>query len=257
MSPLLRCLALAALALLGCQPGLQSQSSGSGSGLFGSSDGLGLGRSQDLAAATAGHTGCEPSEIYIYNRDQSAFGGTTSWGADCQGRSYRCSSTAGNSSCTERGGAAKPAQVAAPATAAAPPAGGVRRTKGASGHYLISLKTTDKPFQLTFIGSPAQDSEKLLLTIKYPPELISGECPPSVMVDGAIQPALGHRFKRTLKDSEIQVELPVSLLRTFVKPHRVVGRVCGEEWRLGPEDQQQVAELLVRWDEEVTWAGKK
>src|SRR5688572_950380 len=114
---------IAALLLAGCgQPLYGTNQNGM---LTSQGSVLGLGRDEDLARASAGQTGCEPSQIHIYNRDQPLFGGSTSWGADCEGRSYLCSTGGGGTSCAERGGRARTTAAAAPAPA--PPPRGVRR----------------------------------------------------------------------------------------------------------------------------------
>lgn len=247
-------LSVLAIVGVGCASGLtapapSSRRAGNDASLTPTFGGWSLGGDDDLARSSAGYTGCEPSAIYIYNADRPFLGGPTTWSAECEGRTYRCSSTRGNVSCIERGGKAKPTVVVAPAQ----PARGVRRVKGSSGGYRLEATASDPPFQLTFRGSPTQDRENILLTIKYPTQLVSEACAPSVMVDGQLQPPLGHRLKRTLAESDLQVELPLKVLQLFTRPHRVAGRVCSEEWRLGAADQQQIEEFLVRWGEELKW----
>jgi hypothetical protein len=198
---------------------------------------------------TARQTGCAPNAIEISELHEGVL--AARWKASCHARVWECRrNDNGVTTCAGERGAA---DVAAAASAAPPD--GVTKTRTGDGRTMLTARFTEDPFTFVLAALPDRHLEGAVLSIRVPAALVGKGCGVRVMVDGQLQPALAAAPAAPAEAdaARVRVRVPYDLLQKLVPPFAVAGRVCEEEWRLGPGSQALVAELVQRLAEAGRW----
>lgn len=123
----------------------------------------------------------------------------------------------------------------------------------AAGTYAV-YEATVPAGELTLVltAAPARETDRLWLSVGGSPSSVPESCALGVLTDGQLTRLEGERI---LRDGRAMYRVPVdfALLRRMAAATRVAGRVCDREWRVGPESEAALDELVARIDEERTW----
>lgn len=199
-----------------------------------------------LQDKTAPHTGCAPSEITIV--EDHVGWDARNWVAECRGRRYQCANVSTGSRSSQIDCALDPSVVR--------PVERARESAEDGSQVWVlraQLQNAGRTFQLT--SAPTRDATRVLLTISAPQARLPFGCSVGLMVDGALHP-LEIGLSRSHEGVRYyEIDLSTDLLRRAGTAERVVARLCEDEWRLAPEEQQTMRELVTRIDEELAWSG--
>jgi hypothetical protein len=217
----------------------------------------------NLAALSAGPTGCSPERI-VTSHEEYGFE-NRSWRAECDGRSFICSSVGQGDlirqvTCSPRATYSRPSappRAAAPPRTSAPEPPGlspVVRSVAADGTSVFKVRFKAGQFRLEATAKPSTDREHVVILVEVPAALRGTGCEFRIMLDGELVPGFapavvpgGDRGDR------LAIRVPVAVFGRFAPGHRVVGRYCTDEWFLGPRTQERLQEFATRLREELRW----
>ena len=198
---------------------------------------------------TARQTGCAPGAITITDLHDRVL--TATWRASCGGREYACRRTDdGITRCLAERGALERA-----ADESASPSDGVRQSRASDGRTIFTARFTEDPFGFLLSATAGSDADGVVLSGRVPAALVGKDCTMRLMIDGEQQPPLAAAPAPPAERdaSRVRVRLPYDLLPKLAPPFTVAGRVCEEDWRLGPTSQGIVAEFVQRLNEARRW----